>query len=256
MNEAMEVSTFTDNNRAGVSTLAEMQNAQTPPADQQAAQNVEGTPQGQPQQTAADPNVNTTPPADQQTQTPPAPDIPAPQTQEAAQNTLKTVGLDLTKYETEYLANGELSQESYNELINAGIPKSMVDGYITGQEAVAQRIMDEVHAIAGGTDGFHAMSQWAARNVPYDELVAFNHIMAGGKKELITLAVTGMVSKWKSAVGSQPKLTQGRVSAPSRVQGFASSAEMVKAMQDKRYGKDPAYTRSVEDRVARSNIFG
>jgi hypothetical protein len=31
---------------------------------------------------------------------------------------------------------------------------------------------------------------------------------------------------------------------------------MVKAMQDKRYGKDPAYTRAVEDRVARSNIFG
>jgi hypothetical protein len=92
--------------------------------------------------------------------------------------------------------------------------------------------------------------------VAEDELKAFNSIMASGKKELITLAVTGMVSRWKASEGSKPKLTQGRVSGPSRVQGYQSPQEMVKAMQDKRYGKDPAYTRAVEDRVARSNIFG
>jgi len=251
MNEALTVSSFSPDNQSGVSTLANpispqegQSNQQTPPEG--------GTPQ-QNQQTTDPAPVN------KEQQTPPAentPPVPAPQTQDAASNTLKGVGLDITEFEQEFMSQGELSEASYKKLTDAGIPKAMVDSYIKGQEAIAQKMIDDVHAIAGGTESYAAMSQWAAQHIPQDELVAFNHVMASGKKELITLAVTGMVSRWKAAVGSQPKLTQGRVSGSGRVQGFASTNEMVKAMQDKRYGNDPAYTRAVEDRVARSNIFG
>lgn len=245
MNEAMEVSTFTDTNKAGVSIMAEP------------AVNDENTHEATPNA----PDVNTeeqgeASPSEESKQEQQTADIPAPQTQEAAQNTLKGVGLDIVEFENEFMANGGLSDQSYKKLSDAGIPKAMVDSYIKGQEAIAQKFIDDVHAIAGGTDAYVSMSQWAAQNVPQDELVAFNHVMSSGKKDLITMAVTGMTARWKSAVGSAPKLTQGRVSTPSRVQGYASSAEMVKAMQDKRYGKDPAYTRAVEDRVARSKIFG
>lgn len=248
MNEAMEVSTFTDTNKAGVSIMAE-------PAVNDEHTHEEATPNA--------PNVSTeeqgeasSPSSEESKQEQQAADIPAPQTQEAAQNTLKGVGLDIAEFENEFMANGVLSDQSYKKLSDAGIPKAMVDSYIKGQEAIAQKFIDDVHTIAGGTDAYASMSQWAAQNVPQDELVAFNHVMSSGKKDLITMAVTGMTARWKAAVGSAPKLTQGRVSTPSRVQGYASSAEMVKAMQDKRYGKDPAYTRAVEDRVARSKIFG
>lgn len=248
MNEAMEVSTFTDTNKAGVSIMAEPAvndehthaEASAATADVNAEQGEDASEESKQEQQAAEKTA----------------DIPAPQTQEAAQNTLKGVGLDIAEFENEFMANGGLSDQSYKKLSDAGIPKAMVDSYIKGQEAIAQKFIDDVHAIAGGTDAYVSMSQWAAQNVPQDELVAFNHVMSSGKKDLITMAVTGMTARWKSAVGSAPKLTQGRVSTPSRVQGYASSAEMVKAMQDKRYGKDPAYTRAVEDRVARSKIFG
>ena len=234
MNEAMEVSTYVDENQPGLSTINN-------PVQENEGQVQENTPD-QEQQTKPEENEPST--------------IPAPQTQEAASNTLKGVGLDITEFENEFISNGSLSDESYKKLEGAGIPKTMVDSYIKGQEAIAQKFIDEVYAIAGGGEGYANMTQWAAGNVAEDELKAFNSIMASGKKELITLAVTGMVSRWKASEGSEPKLTQGRVSGPSRVQGYNSPQEMVKAMQDKRYGKDPAYTRAVEDRVARSNIFG
>jgi hypothetical protein len=240
MNEAMEVSTYVDENQPGLSTINNpVQEHEAPQQEETPAQ------EGQVEQ-----KTEETKPAK------PEPNIPAPQTQEAAANTLKGVGLDITDFENEFISNGGLSDESYKKLNEAGIPKSMVDSYIKGQEAIAQKFIDEVYSLAGGNEGYASMTQWAASNVAEDELKAFNSIMASGKKELITLAVTGMVSRWKASEGSKPKLTQGRVSGPSRVQGYQSPQEMVKAMQDKRYGKDPAYTRAVEDRVARSNIFG
>ena len=184
-------------------------------------------------------------------------EIEPPQTQEAASKVVENAGLVMSDFETEYMTNGELSKESYDKLSKAGIPKEMVDAYIEGQEARVQKMISDMYAIAGGEDQYRQMSEWAMNNVPAEDLKAYNSVMASGKKELITLAVAGMTHRFKQAVGNEPKLTQGRVSSPTRkAQGFASSAEMVKAMQDKRYGRDPAYTRSVEQKVAQSTFFG
>ena len=41
------------------------------------------------------------------------------------------------------------------------------------------------------------------------------------------------------------------------VKGFADQSEMVKAMSDKRYGRDEKYTKEVEKKIAAStSIFG
>lgn len=184
-------------------------------------------------------------------------EIDPPQTQEAASKVVENAGLVMSDFEQEYMTTGELSKESYDKLSKAGIPKEMVDAYIAGQEARVQKLVGDMYAIAGGEQEYKQMSEWAMNNVPEEDLKAYNSVMASGKKELITLAVAGMTHRYKQAVGNEPKLTQGRVNTPSKkAQGFASSAEMVKAMQDKRYGKDPAYTRLVEQKVAQSSFFG
>lgn len=183
--------------------------------------------------------------------------IEPPQTQDAAEKIVSNAGLNMQDFETEYISNGELSKESYEKLEKAGIPKVMVDAYIAGQEAVTQKVINDVYDVAGGSQAYADMCTWAEANVSKEDLQAYNSVMASGKKELIMLAVAGMTHRWKGAVGAEPKLTQGRVSPPAKTaKGFASSAEMVKAMQDKRYGRDPAYTRSVEQKVAASTFFG
>lgn len=251
MNEPLEVSTFnpgqsTDSFMAPGQQAQQQvpQQAQAPGTDPQVPENPE------PPLVTAEGQAQTQAPVEQKPMDP-------PQTQAAAQATLKNVGLDISEFENEYMANGSLSDASVDKLVKAGIPKTMVDSYIKGQEALAARYIESIHAIAGGAEGYAAMSEWAAKNVSADELKAFNHVMTSGNKELISLAVTGLTARWKSSQGTAPRLAQGR-SAPSRHNGdvFESTAEMTRAINDPRYGVDPAYTNAVGMKIGRSNIFG
>lgn len=244
---AMEVSSFNPETNEGASIISK-------PLDVESEASPQSAPEDGKQEAPIDaaPDASTKKTPDDST-----PQVDPPQTQAAAQNVLKDVGLDISEFEQEFAVKGELSEASYKKLADANIPKTMVDSYIKGQQALAEKFIADIHEIAGGADKYSEMCTWASQSLPEEEQKMFNHVMSSGNKELIALAVTGMTTRWKNAVGSQPKLTQGRVtSGNKRGSGFASTAEMVKAMQDKRYGADPAYTRSVEERVARSNIWG
>ena len=257
MNEsqAMEVSTFNEDTQAGLSSLSPESGTLADPAGQ--AQTSQ--PASQPAQ-PDEPPAQQKPQAQEQPQTPvqdAASSVPPPQTQRDAEATLRASGLDIQEFETEFMANGELSEASYNKLLSAGIPRTMVDSYIKGQQALAERMIADVHAIAGGSDGYAAMVDWARGNLSPQEITAFAHIMAGGNRELITLAVTGVVSRWKASEGSGPaRVVRGRVSPNRSGGGFETIDEMTRAIQDRRYGRDAVYTRMVEDRIARSSVLG
>lgn len=176
---------------------------------------------------------------------------------ETAENTLKASGLDLAALEREYTVNGQLSDASYKALADAGIGKPFVDAYIKGQEALLQATVREMTSLAGGEEQYTAMTAWAAENLPQEDIAAFNTAVSSGNKPLIKMAVSGLVSRWKEAEGSEPQLVGGRTSADggdSR-RGFRSKEEMVAAMRDPRYGKDAAYTRDVERKTAHAAFF-
>lgn len=176
---------------------------------------------------------------------------------EEAAETLKKNGLDFAGLEQEYLANGALSEDSYKALEKAGIGKNYVDAYIKGNEAILQQFVGEVTEMAGGQEQYKTVTEWAADNLPKDEIDAFNAVMASGNKPMIKIAVSGLVSRYRDAEGVEPALVGGRASSSSGADGgsFASAAEMTRAMSDPRYGKDPAYTREVERKTGNSTFF-
>lgn len=176
---------------------------------------------------------------------------------ETAENTLKASGLDLAALEREYTANGRLSDASYKALADAGIGKPFVDAYIKGQEALLQATVTEMTSLAGGEERYAAMTAWAAENLPQEDIAAFNTAVSSGNKPLIKMAVSGLVSRWKAAEGSEPQLVGGRTSADGGAsrRGYRSKEEMVAAMRDPRYGKDAAYTRDVERKTVNAAFF-
>lgn len=178
-------------------------------------------------------------------------------TREEATETLKQNGLDFGKFEQEYLASGALSEDSYAALEKAGISKNYVDAYIKGNEAILQQFVGEVTGMAGGADEYKAMTAWAERSLPKDEIAAYNSVMSSGNQPMIKIAVSGLVSRYRDAEGMEPQIIKGKASSASATEGgsFASAAEMTKAMSDPRYGKDPAYTRDVERKTGNSNFF-
>jgi len=156
----------------------------------------------------------------------------------------------LTKFADEFAAAGKLSDKSYAELEGLGLPKAYVDTYIAGQVAIAERAQQEVFSSVGGADSYRAMVEWAASNLAADEVNAYNAAVESGDRNQVMFAVRGLQARFQST--REPRTVVG--SGKQASTGFRSSAEIVEAMRDPRYQKDPAYRADVERRLANSNI--
>lgn len=177
-----------------------------------------------------------------QTPTPETPAAPATPPQTAAK-------IDLGKLNSEFAKDGKLSDASYTELANQGFNRQAVDAYIVGVQAQASAIKNEV----GGEDGYEAMTQWASANLTDAEKEAYNSAVNSENIEAAKLAVRGLHAKFTSKFGNQPNLVGGRHGS-SGPNPYSSMAEMVTAMQDRRYYTDPTYQKQVEARVAASEF--
>tara|TARA_E500000318_G_C3569670_1_gene217215 strand:+ start:8989 stop:9744 length:756 start_codon:yes stop_codon:yes gene_type:complete len=162
-------------------------------------------------------------------------------------------GLDFDVFQQEYAENGGLSEDAYEALQEAGFPRSMVDSWVAGQDALAAQMTSEMYDVAGGGEQYAQMVQWAADSLPESEVAAYNATMESGDPNMIRLAVQGLNARYRSE--AEPTLMQGGTGAVSSGGRFESTAELTTAMSDPRYAKDPAYRQSVADKLAKSSLF-
>lgn len=159
-----------------------------------------------------------------------------------------------SSFSNEYYSSGRLSNESYDKLNKMGFPKSVVDAFIDGQQAVANQGTQSLMAEIGGNDGFKAMHDWATETLSQDEIDNYNAILDSGDTRQASYAVKGMYARFKSS-GKAPKLIAGGTGASSATNPFRSVAEMTRAMADPRYKTDSAYRKDVEKRLVNSRIL-
>jgi len=148
--------------------------------------------------------------------------------------------------------DGQLSEETYNALEKAGLPRDLVDSYAAGQQALLQSEEAQIQSVANGQ--YDAMAEWANENLPQEEIDAFDEAVTGGSVQQAKLAVQGLYARYQNATGSTPKLTQGAVSGTSTMP-FKSMQELARAQSDPRYRSgDKAYHEEIDRRLAVSNI--
>jgi len=182
-------------------------------------------------------------------------DLPSPDADAAeVANVLDAAGLDFDKFQQEYNETGNLTEDAYAALEEAGFPKTLVDTWIAGQQALAQDATQAVYEVAGGQEQYSEMVQWASQNLSAPEVSAFNRTIDSGDPAAMKLAVEGLSARYRSVEGTAPKLMQGN-STPSTSGAFQSVAELTAAMRDPRYNADPAYRKSVTEKLARSNVL-
>ena len=181
-----------------------------------------------------------------------APVDPSQVSQGKAEEIAKDAGLDINQMQQWYSQNGQLSEEHYKALEKSGIPKEIVDQYIAGQEAQAEKYRDSIISKVGGQDNFSAMAEWAKVNMSEQEIAAYNKATSSADMAVVENAVLGLAYRYQSAVGKDPKLLGGQTAGSS---GFQSVAQLTEAMKDPRYEKDPAYRKDVQNRLANSNIM-
>ena len=175
---------------------------------------------------------------------------------------LEEAEIDFGAMNTRWQETGQLADEDYDQLQEAGFTRDMVDAYLSGlQYKAAQDTALTVKEITslkqeyGGEKGYSDMLEWAAENLSEDEIKGFNEIVTGNSTmAAVRMAVSGLHAKYTAKAGVEPKLIGGRAPKAS-TDKFESTAQLVEAMKDPRYGQDPAYRRKIEEKLARSSIF-
>jgi len=157
-------------------------------------------------------------------------------------------GLDTNQMIQEYLADGQLSAESKQQIMDAyGISSTEVDVYLRGISATYQDMTDRV----GGAEKYNEMVRWAAESMTPAEIERYDGTLAAGELGAINDAVDALYAKYIRANGAQPKR---RISgaAPTSTGGYNSHRELVADQKDPRYATDPAFRQRVMDKLSRS----
>jgi len=183
----------------------------------------------------------------------------------------KENSIDPYKISAEFHKNeGEIPEEMYQSLLDAGLSKNAVDSYLTGRAAemgyteegeegavdeLATAEVKDIRDSIGGDEAYSKMVGWALENLPKPEIEAFNDATNTMSGPQLSMMVQGLYSRYQNAMGVEPNLYSGK-SASSGVTPYRSTAEVVAAMGDPRWEKDVTYTEQVKARLENSSVFG
>lgn len=168
----------------------------------------------------------------------------------------ETGKLSLAEVEAAYIANDKvISEEVYAQYEEQGMPRATLDAYITGQQMIANQMVTSVHEVAGGPEQYKAMTDWAETNWSDDEVAAFDTVVTAGDKAAAIIAARGLKAAYAHAVGQDPSLVTGDGGKVNTGARYESRAQMTSDMKDPRYKTDPAFRKTVEEKVGNSDIW-
>jgi len=165
----------------------------------------------------------------------------------------KATGLGLDNYYSEYENSGNLSEKSYKDLADKGLDKTLVDSYISGQQALADKHVSTIHSVVGGKEKYDTIVKWASDTLADNEVKAFNDTMDSGTLDQAQLAISGIQAKYNS-VNQEPSLFSGEKADTSKG-AYRSVGEMLADINNPKYSTDSAYRADVEAKVKASNVL-
>jgi len=174
---------------------------------------------------------------------------------------LEEVGIDPQEISNRFTESGEINEDDYTKLGEAGFSKQVIDTYLDGLrggatsgEDIATAQIQGIKDSVGGDDNYGKMVAWAIDNLPAEEVKEFNTLTETANATAIKFAVQGLYSQYNNAMGVEPNLVSGKASS-SGPTPYRSTSEVVTAMSDPRYGKDVTYTEDVQRRLGGSDVF-
>ena len=169
----------------------------------------------------------------------------------------------ITDASDEYYANnGELSEETiakFSEMSSQDLVNAYLEIQANNPQAQTQAVemsdaqVNSIQNAAGGEANYNRVIEWAASNLPEAQIDAFDSVVDSGNPAAIGIAFQGLQSKYNEANGYEGRMLQGKA-ADSNGDVFRSQAQLVEAMSDPRYDRDPAYRQNIASKLERSNL--
>ena len=178
-------------------------------------------------------------------------------------NTFKENGIDPFEM-NEYFDknNGTLSDEMYDKLGQAGLSRPMVEAYLKGlrdelgypqdaEPVLSESEVDEVKSIAGGSEGYDALMDWAGENLSKEDAKNYDDVLATANKSAIKFAVKALMGQYEDSQGRDSRIVTGKESS---TENYRSMAEVVRDMNKPEYQTDEAFRDDVLRKLSASNL--
>ena len=118
---------------------------------------------------------------------------------------------------------------------------------------MSDQVVNQLKGIVGGDANYKNMTTWAASNLSQEEVSMFDQVMDSGDPNAAFFAINSLAQRYQDAVGFDGKMLTGKASSNSKP-GFRSQAEVIEAMQDPRYERDPAYRQEIINKLELSDV--
>ena len=154
-------------------------------------------------------------------------------------------------------SQNEFSEDTLKELAQSK-PEDLAKMYLDYRNAntgpqITEQIAGQLKQSVGGEETYKQMMAWAGENLNEQEINMYDSVMERGDPNAAYFAMQAMSARYKDAIGFEGNLLQGKASS-EKSKGFKSQAEVVAAMSDPRYDRDPAYRQEIVEKLERSNV--
>ena len=125
--------------------------------------------------------------------------------------------------------------------------------FIPKPDDLTEQNITELKGVVGGDENYKNMISWAQQNLSEQEINMFDSVMERGDAASAFFAVKSLAYRYNDTIGKEGQMITGTAPKTDGT-SFRSQAEVVKAMRDPRYDRDPAYRQDIQNKLARSNI--
>lgn len=183
---------------------------------------------------------------------------PAEETEETTEEETEDEPVDSSLFDRLWEeSKGDFTEDTLKELSGAK-PEDLAKMYLDYRSKQSTSTLTEADTkslkeYVGGDQTYTDMITWASSNLEEAEINMYDAVMEAGDRNAAFFAMQALAYKYNDNIGVEGKLLQGKAPA-NQSRGFKSQAEVVTAMQDPRYDRDPAYRQEVMTKLESSNV--
>ena len=169
----------------------------------------------------------------------------------------------ITDASAEFAEKGELTEEmmsKFSEMSSQDLVQAYMEMQANAPQAEAAEPVElsdnDINTIknsVGGEAEYDKVIDWATTNLSESQIEAYDDIISTGNTDVIQMMVDGLKAKYDSANGFEGRMLTGKA-ANNSGDVFRSQEEVVSAIADPRYDRDPAYRNDVLEKLERSDV--
>ena len=118
---------------------------------------------------------------------------------------------------------------------------------------ITEQQVTELKNVVGGEEQYADMLTWAQDTLAPQEVQMFDAVMERGDPLAAFFAIRALSYRYEDSLGRDGQMITGTAPRGDGSQ-FNSQAEVVEAMSDPRYDRDPAFRQKIMKKLERSNV--